>query len=107
MTKCSLAFMLATTLAESRQLGIEIKKEDEEKSDYLGCIREGRAKSKINLDRALRTVKKPKAQEALKAVHVAFITALEGISPGIDERQISYEQRQQALKDKIRSMGTL
>jgi hypothetical protein len=46
-------------------------------------------------------VKKPKAQETLKSYHVAFVTALGGISPGIDERRVSYEQRQQALKDKV------
>jgi hypothetical protein len=59
------------------------------------------SRAKANLDRALRTVKKAKAQEALKSYHVAFITALEGVTPGREERKLSYEQRQQALEDKL------
>lgn len=47
------------------------------------------------------TVKKEKAREALKSYHVAFITALEGIVPGFDEMKIAYQQRQQALSDKV------
>jgi hypothetical protein len=33
--------------------------------------------------------------------HVAFISALEGIRPDLDERKINYEVRQQALETKL------
>lgn len=44
-----------------------------------------------------------KAQEALKAYHVAFILALDGILLIIDppEEFVIYEQRQQKLRDKV------
>ena len=45
-------------------------------------------------------VKKAKAQEALKTYHVAFVSAIEGLTPGYVERKIDYEQRQQALEGK-------
>lgn len=94
LLSCSLSFKLATLKAEGDQ-------SQDEKNDYAGCITKGKTVSKSNLGKALRTVKKPKAQEALKTYHVAFVSALEGIFPGTDERRISYEQRQQALKDKV------
>lgn len=72
-----------------------------EKSDYEGCIASGKSKAKASLVQALRTVKKTKAQEALKSYHVAFVSALEGLRPGADERKINYEQRQQSLEGKV------
>jgi serine/threonine-protein kinase RIO1 len=68
--------------------------------DYAGCIKKGKEAAKVSLDKALRTIRKPKAQEALKSYHIAFVTALQGINPGSNERRMDYERRQQMLKDK-------
>jgi len=91
---CKLTLHLATAKAEAGR-------PQDEDSDYSGCIRRGLITAKGNLDRALRTIKKAKGQEALKSYHVAFVSALEGIRPGDSERKISYEQRQQALEGKL------
>ena len=81
---CSMSFKMAALKADGGQ-------PQDEKDDYAGCIKKGKAESKANLDKALRTLKKPQAREALKTYHVAFVSALEGIFPGADERRISYE----------------
>jgi hypothetical protein len=91
---CNISLRLALSRAE---LGAA----QDEQSDYVGCIEREKGKSKQNLAKALRTVKKVKAQEALKSFHVSLVTALDGIRPGINERKINYEQRQQALEGKI------
>ena len=91
---CKLGLQLALAKAELGQ-------QQDEKSDYPGCIEQGKATAKLNLDKALRTLRKAKAQEALKSFHVAFVGALEGVRPGSNERKISYEQRQQALEGKL------
>lgn len=94
LIRCNLFLSSARITAESG-------KAQDEKSDYAGCIEHEKATAKKNLVKALRTLKKSKAQESLKSYHVAFVTALEGIRPGSNEREISYEQRQQALKEKL------
>jgi hypothetical protein len=94
LVKCKLTFKLAIARAD---VGVQ----QDEMSDYSACIAKGKMTAKTNLDKALRTVKKLKAQEALKTYHVAFVTAVEGIRPGGDERKMNYEQRQQALEGKV------
>lgn len=94
LVMCKLSLRLALSKAE-------LGEAQDEKSDYAGCIEHGKATAKENLVKALRTLKKSKAQESLKSYHVAFVTALEGIRPGSDERKINYEQRQQALEGKL------
>jgi hypothetical protein len=74
---------------------------EKKKTEYITCMRDGRTSGKTAMDAALKTVKKPKAKEALKTAHVAFITALDGIFPATDERKINYAQRQSALDDKL------
>lgn len=91
---CKMTLRLALARAEGSEA-------QDEKSDYAECIERGKATAKQNLVKALRTLKKPKAQDSLKSYHVAFVTALEGIRPGVSERKISYEQRQQALEEKL------
>lgn len=90
---CGLTFKIAQAQAE---LG-----KATEDGDYRACITQNVEQAKKNLTPALRTVRKPAAQAALKAHYVAFATALRGIDPGVNERKISYEQRQQALSDKV------
>ena len=65
------------------------------------CVGQGKSAAGKNLNAALRTVKKPAAQAALKAYHVTFVTALEGVRPGLNERKISYEERQQRFDDQL------
>lgn len=70
-------------------------------SDVGQCIERHTVKSKEKLVPALDTLKTDDAKKTLKAYHVAFVTALRGIDPGSAERQLSYDQRQQALRDKV------
>lgn len=72
----------------------------DEKGDYQACIAEGQQTARDALTPALKTVKKSKARDALKAYHATFVTALQGIHPGFDERVYAYDIRQQALRDK-------
>lgn len=94
LLKCRLALELNIQVT---RLGNEHSSED----DYQGCIREGLSDSRAALDRALKLVRKREAVAALKAVHIAFSSALQGVSPGYDEARISYAQRQQQLKGKL------
>ena len=73
----------------------------DEKSDWAACIRNGKTTAKARFDKALLTVKKSKAKEALKTYQVAYMAAIDGINPGSDERRINYEQRQQSLEGKL------
>lgn len=75
--------------------------EQDEESNYRSCIEKHKKEAKTNLSLALKITKKAKAQEALKTYHVALVTALDGIAPGLDERKISYEQRQQSLEGRM------
>ena len=70
-------------------------------SDVQGCISKGKTEAKTSFNKALRTVRKPAAKEALKNYHVAFVTALEGLLPGTQEPKFVYEQRQQTLKSRL------
>lgn len=65
------------------------------------CIDQNSAKAREKLTPALEALKTDSAKSALKAYHVAFVTALRGVESGSAERQISYDQRQQALRDKV------
>ena len=66
-----------------------------------GCISKYRAEAQSQYRVALPTIRKPRAREALTTAQVAFLTALDGMPPGADERVISYEVRQRALRDKF------
>jgi hypothetical protein len=95
------ALVMCKLQLKTALLKADLGQAPDEKSDWIGCIRQGKEQAKANLAAALRTVKKRKAQEALKSYHVALVTAIDGIAPGADERKISYEQRQQALDTKV------
>lgn len=89
----------ALSLALARK---DLYRPQDSSSDVRGCISKGKAAAKASFDKALRTVRKPAAKEALKNYHVAFVTALEGITPGTEEPKFVYEQRQQALKSRLK-----
>ena len=91
---CPVRFQLAEGRAERGM-------EQDQESNYQGCIAEGKATARSNLDKALRAEKKSKARDALKSYHVAFVAALEGIRPGVGERSINYDRRQQIFRDKV------
>lgn len=95
---CSLEFQLAQAQAQLVSVG---GGQPEKPADFAACLKKARAEGKQLFSLALAKVKKPAAKEALKSYHVAFMTALEGISPGMDERRITYEARQRSLKDKM------
>jgi hypothetical protein len=79
----------------------DLYRPQDDRSDVQGCIGKGKKEAKTSFNKALRTIRKPAAKEALKNYHVAFVTALEGILPGTKEPSFVYEQRQQALKSKL------
>jgi hypothetical protein len=89
---CSAIFSIQSKLADDGQ---------PMKDNTAQCITTVKAKAVTNFKAAILTVKKDKAQEALKTYHVAFISAIEGITPGLDEPRIIYQQRQQALAGKV------
>lgn len=91
---CSMAVKMELIRADANEA-------PDAKGGARSCISTNKAEAKAKLDAALRTVKKAKARDALKNVHVAFSVALDGLPPGINERRISYEQRQQALEGKL------
>lgn len=70
-------------------------------SGFQECKIDAEAESKTNLNEALLVIKKQSAKDALKNYHITFITALRGIEAGIGERTFAYDQRQQALSDKM------
>jgi hypothetical protein len=74
---------------------------DDAETDYTKCIIAGSAESTTKFRVAIKTVKKEKAREALKSYQVAVLSALDGVSPGLDERKFAYQQRQQSLQEKV------
>ena len=74
---CKLTFKLALIKSDGGQA-------QDEKSDWAACIRNGKTTAKARFDKALLTVKKSKAKEALKTYQVAYMAAIDGINPGSD-----------------------
>ena len=91
---CQISFYNAQTNAM-------VDKAQDQASDYESCIEKGKGTTKLAFDAALRTIRKPAAVEALKAHHVAFVTALQGIRPAVEERKGAYRQRQQVLEERL------
>jgi hypothetical protein len=71
------------------------------RSDYTGCIEENEKELKKKYRAALPTVRGARAKDALKEHYIVALTALRGIRPGVGERKIDYDRRQQTLKDKV------
>ena len=65
-----------------------------DKSDYGACIKQWREKGMQTYDKAVRTVRKPAAQAALKDYMAAWSAALSGIVPVGNESRITYDARQ-------------
>lgn len=96
---CSLARQNAVLEAELRAAGgtPPPREPGSANTPYPDCISQGKVNAKKALDRVLPTIRKPAAREALKTVHVAFVSALEGLRPGPEELVIDYRRRQQRL----------
>lgn len=103
---CSMTYKLALARAEGQALGAPDTSDKAVKADYKGCIATSKKEGKANLDRAMKTVKKPAAKEALKAYHVTYISALDGIPAGDNEIRLQYNARQQALETRMREAWT-
>ena|SRR5450755_2056588 len=67
------------------------------------CIEKAKADALGSYKRLADTIKKQKAADALKEVHIAFVTALESIPQPFGESDAAYVSRQQALLDKLTS----
>lgn len=98
---CKIQFMLAQAKGKRSAATGQRDAPGTSDSDYDACIEEHSKKSKEALSGALDALQSDDAKKALKAYHVAFVVALKGIAPGTAEREITYEQRQQALRDKV------
>lgn len=96
---CAIKFKTAQLVAQMGQ-------EPDTNSDWRGCINEHQAVLKTSYSAALKTIKRKPAVEALKAVQVAAIGALTGIAPDLDERVLTYNQRQSALKARLADAWT-
>jgi hypothetical protein len=95
------ALLMCPTALRIANASAEMGKEPGEHGDWRKCQIDQRAEAKRMLDAALKGVRKPAAHAALKTHYVAFIAALDGITPARDELKISYQARQAALKDKL------
>lgn len=93
--------MLCKMTLANDLLKAQVASRSSEGPNFRKCIEEGKSETKTLFESALKTIKKPKAKDALKSYHVAFITSLNGVSPGVDERKINYERRQQELEGKL------
>lgn len=91
---CKISFKMA-------QFSAELSTAQNESTDYESCIQSEKDKANWSFNEVMQTIKNNDAKEAFKSHHVAVISALMGIKPGMDERKISYEQRQQALENKV------
>lgn len=69
--------------------------------DVSTCIEKSERSARERLAAALTTVPGDEGKKALKAYHVTYVTALRGIDPGPGERQLSYDKRQQSLREKM------
>lgn len=101
VTLCGLKYKLALEKAKAASMGVPDAEKQDEKSDFNGCIRQAKADGKASLDKAMKTVKKPAAREALKTYHVAFIATIDGVRAGDNEMRMHYDQRQNALKARM------
>jgi hypothetical protein len=62
------------------------------------CVEHGLSDSRVQLDAALRVVRRRAAREALRAYQVSFESALAGIEPTVEEGAAAYDQRQISLR---------
>ncbi len=93
------AAVTACKRAVARAMGTVDPQDDT--SDFEGCISKRKSEARSQLTDLLRGIKKPGAQEALKAYHVVFVGALEAVRPEESERKSSYDQRQGLLNTRL------
>lgn len=70
-------------------------------SEFEKCVTQTGTYARALYEKSLASIKKPGAKQALKEVHVAFATALEGIRSRDGELKIGYPSRQAALADRL------
>lgn len=94
-SSCSIHVMHMMMMAELRASTAE----PADKADQ--CIAKAKQSGKEAFDKAREATKSAAALDALKDYHVAYVTALDGMLPGLGERRAAYDSRQQALRDKM------
>lgn len=100
LSMCRLKFTGHQLAEQSRQLGGSGSGNSDDE-DYRGCLDQARAAGKRQLATVLVKVKGAGLKDALKSYQAAYLSALQGIPPGSEERKISYELRQQSLDTKM------
>jgi hypothetical protein len=73
---------------------------------FAECADEWKLKARKDYGPALKALRTARAQSALKNVHVAFVSALEGLAPEQDELRVLYAQRQANLTSALRDAWT-
>ena len=74
---------------------------ESERSDYGDCTSKARTDELNDFKATAKSLKSTEAKKAQIDVHAAFAAALAGITPGDDERKITYAARQQSLLDRF------
>lgn len=66
------------------------------------CVKEGKAAVKPLFPKAIAPfASKPEASKLLKEYYAQWLTAMDGIKPNIDEREVNYEARQKDGERKL------
>ncbi|GAB3647723.1 hypothetical protein [Ramlibacter alkalitolerans] len=66
-----------------------------------GCIATGMQDSRLQLEAALRGVRRKAARSALRSYQISFESALAGVAPTTDEPAAAYDQRQSSLRHQL------
>ena len=70
--------------------------------DWSACLANGKKDGTSLYQSTLKSVKKPKAREALNGYQAAWLAAMDGIPPAGGEIRLDYRRRQSATDTKIR-----
>ena len=73
---------------------------DDELAQYQKCVGDARAETNSNFQVVMKATK-PKAKEALKMFHAAFLSALDATGPRGSDSKSTFEARQAVAADKM------
>ena len=74
---------------------------DDQLAQYQKCVTDAKAETKVTFQAAMNATKKPKAKEALKMFHAAFLSAMDATGPRGSNSMSTYEGRQSVAADKM------
>ena len=74
---------------------------DDQLAQYQKCVSDARAETNANFQAVVKATKKPKAKEALKMFHAAFLSTLDATGPRGSDSKSTFETRQSVAADKM------